>query len=150
MLHFCGFEAVFPTTGAKEGLHCFPRTAGKEGVHCPPGAPRWCGEKESACQCRRHKRCRFDPWVGKMPWRRKWQPTRVFLPGESHGQRNLVGYRPWGRRDSGMTEHTAVSGRHLTKCDLRAGVGSIGSQSPQGPCHLPCPTAGLQCSDPFI
>ena len=43
--------------------------------------------KESACQCRRCKRCRFDPWVRKMPWRRAWQPTPVFLLGESHGQR---------------------------------------------------------------
>jgi len=48
--------------------------------------------KESACQCRRHKRHRFDPWVGKIPWRRAWELTPVFLPGESHGQRNLVGY----------------------------------------------------------
>jgi len=40
------------------------------------------------------KRCRFDPWVGKTPWRRAWQPTPVFLPGESHGQRSLVGYSP--------------------------------------------------------
>ena len=38
------------------------------------------------------------PWVGKIPWRRKWQPTPVLLPGKSHGQRNLVGYSPWGRR----------------------------------------------------
>ena len=37
----------------------------------------------------------FDPWVGKIPWRRKWQPTPVFLPGESHGRRNLMGYSPW-------------------------------------------------------
>jgi len=45
--------------------------------------------KEPACQCRRRKRCRFDPWVRKIPWRRKWQPTPVFLePGESHGQRD--------------------------------------------------------------
>ena len=49
--------------------------------------------KESACQCRRH---RFDPWVGKIPWRRAWQPTPVFLPGESHRQRSLPGYSPWG------------------------------------------------------
>ena len=41
---------------------------------------------------------RFDPWLGKIPWRREWLPTPVFLPGESCGQRNLVGYRPWGRR----------------------------------------------------
>ena len=47
--------------------------------------------KEPACQCRRHKRCRFDPWVGKI-WRRAWQPTPMFLPGESHGRRSLVGY----------------------------------------------------------
>ncbi len=40
------------------------------------------------------KRCRFDPWVGKIPWRRKWQPTPVLLPGESHGWRSLVGYSP--------------------------------------------------------
>ena len=41
---------------------------------------------------------RFDSWVGKIPWRRKWQPTPVFLPGESHGQRSLEGYSPWGQR----------------------------------------------------
>ena len=46
-----------------------------------------------ACHCRRH---RFDPWVRKIPWRRKWQPTPVFMPGKSHGQRSLVGYSPWG------------------------------------------------------
>ena len=54
--------------------------------------------KEPACQCRRHKRLGFDPWVRKIPWRRKWQPTPVFLPRESHGQRSLVGYGPWGHR----------------------------------------------------
>ena len=42
--------------------------------------------KESTCQCRRHKSCKFDPWVGKIPWSRKQQPTPVFLPGTSHGQ----------------------------------------------------------------
>ena len=55
---------------------------------------------------RRHRRPRFDPWVGKMPWRREWQPIPVFLPGESHGQRNLAGYSPWGRKESDMTENT--------------------------------------------
>ena len=44
-------------------------------------------DKEPACQCRRPKRCWFDPWVGKIPWRSEWQPTPVFLPGESHGQK---------------------------------------------------------------
>ena len=45
-----------------------------------------------------------DPWVGKIPWRRKWQPTPVFLPGESHGRRSLVGYSPWDRKESDRTE----------------------------------------------
>jgi len=50
--------------------------------------------KEPACQCRRLKRCRFNPWDKKISWRRAWQPTPVFLPGKSHGQRNLAGYNP--------------------------------------------------------
>ena len=50
-------------------------------------------KKKSACQSRR---LGFDLWVRKIPWRRKWQPTLVFLPGKSHGQRSLVGYSPWG------------------------------------------------------
>ena len=48
----------------------------------------------------------FDPWVGKVPWGRVWQPTPVFLPGESHGQRSLMGYSPWGRKESDTTEAT--------------------------------------------
>ena len=55
-------------------------------------------------QCRRYRRCGFDPWVGKTPWRRKWQPAPVFLPGKSHGQRKLVGYRPWGHKELDGTE----------------------------------------------
>ena len=65
--------------------------------------PRWPNGKESTCQCRRRKRLGFSPWVGKIPWRRKWQPTPVFLPGESHGQRSLVG-SPWGRKESDTTK----------------------------------------------
>ena len=49
--------------------------------------------KESACKCRRHG---FSPWVNKIPWRKTCQPTPIFLPGKSHGQRRLVGYSPWG------------------------------------------------------
>ena len=48
------------------------------------------------------RRCSFDPWVGKIPWRRAWQATSVFLPGKSHGQRSLAGYSPWGDRESDM------------------------------------------------
>ena len=46
----------------------------------------------------------FDPWVGKIPWRRNWQPTPVLLPGKSHGRRSVVGYSPWGRKESDTTE----------------------------------------------
>ena len=62
--------------------------------------------KESTCQCRRCKRCGFNPWVEKIPWRRKWQPTPVFLPGEFHGQRSLTGYSPWGRKESDTTKRS--------------------------------------------
>ena len=58
------------------------------------GFPGGTSGKEFTHQCRRHKRHRFDPWVGKMRWRRAWQPAPVFLPGESHGQRSLVVYSP--------------------------------------------------------
>ena len=52
------------------------------------------------------KRLGFDPWVGKTPWKREWHPTPVFLPGESHGQRSLVNYSPWGHKESDTTEAT--------------------------------------------
>ena len=52
-------------------------------------------------QCRRPG---FDPWVGKVPWRRKWKATPVFLPAEFHGQRSLVGYSQWGYKKSDRTE----------------------------------------------
>ena len=70
--------------------------------------PRWLTGKESACQCRRHRRQRFSPWVRKIPWRRKWQPTPVFLPGKSHGQRSLVGHGPQGHKESDTTELLSV------------------------------------------
>ena len=71
-------------------------------IYFPGGA----GGKKPACQCRRCKRPGFNSWVGKIPWRRKWQPTPVFLPGESHGQKCLAGYSPWGPKESDMTEVT--------------------------------------------
>ena len=61
--------------------------------------PWWLRGKESACQCRRR---RLDSWVGRIPWRRKWQPTPIFLPGKSHGQRSLAGYSPWGCEREGQ------------------------------------------------
>ena len=62
--------------------------------------------KEPTCQCRRHKRQGFTLWVGKIPWRRAWQPTPVFLPGESHGQRSLAGCSPQSHIQSDRTEAT--------------------------------------------
>ena len=59
------------------------------------------------------------PGLGRFPWRRKWQPTPVFLPGESHGQRSLVGYSPQGRKESDMTERL-----HFTSLLLWQSVGS--------------------------
>ena len=59
--------------------------------------------KEHACQCRRCKRHGFDHWVRKIPWRRKWQPTAVFLPGEFHGERSLAGYSSWGHKELDMS-----------------------------------------------
>ena len=56
--------------------------------------------EEFARQCRSHRRCRFDPWVRKIPYRRKWQPTPVFLSGQCQGQKSLVGSSPWGPKES--------------------------------------------------
>ena len=62
--------------------------------------------KESTCQCRRHRRCRFDPLVRKILWKWKWQPTPIFLSGKFDGQRSLVGYSPWSQKELDMIEHT--------------------------------------------
>ena len=62
------------------------------------GLPCGAGAREPAGQYRTHERCEFDPWVRKILWRRKWQPTPVFLPGEFHEQRTLASYSPWGSR----------------------------------------------------
>ena len=77
---------------------CIP--VGENLLPCfPEDFPGGASGKESTCQCRTHKSCGFDPWVGKIPWRKAWQPTLVFLPGESLGQMSLVGYSPWGCKD---------------------------------------------------
>ena len=72
----------------------------------PP--PRWPSSKEPACQgriCRRHG---LNPWVGKIPCRRKWQPTPVFLPGKSHRQRSLVGNSLWDHAGSDMSKRLSM------------------------------------------
>ena len=58
---------------------------------------------------KRCKRCKLNPWVGKIPWRRKWQPTPVFLPGKSHGQRSLAGYSPGGLIESDTTKQLTTT-----------------------------------------
>ena len=73
----------------------------------------WLSGKESTWQCRRPG---IDPWVGKIPWSKKWQPTPVFLPVKSHGQRSLAGYSPWGRKRIGhdlTTKTTTIQNSDL-------------------------------------
>ena len=67
--------------------------------------PWWLSVKESASQCRRHG---IHPWLRKIPWRREWQLSPVFLRGKSHGQRRLAGYNPWGHKESDMTEQLST------------------------------------------
>ena len=76
------------------------------------GIPRWLSGKESVCQCRRRG---FDPWLG--PWRRNWQPTPVFLPGKSHGQRNLMGYYQWGHKELDTNKHSIVQNKSRSSTD---------------------------------
>ena len=95
---------VLPVQGTpKSLLQHHSRTGGTSG-------------KESACQCRRHGRHRFDPWVGKIPWRRKWQPILVFLLGKPQGQRSLAGYSLWSHKESDMTEHACT---HCISCTVQ-------------------------------
>ena len=74
---------------------------------CKKGFLSGAGGTELTCQCQRHRRLGFNPWAGEIPWIRAWQPTPVFLPGESHGQRSLAGDSLWGHKESDMTEVTA-------------------------------------------
>ena len=81
---------------------------------CVPGIYCVLSDDKVHLQCRRPG---FNPWVGKIPWRRKWQPTPpVFLPGEFSGQRSLAGYSPWGCKKSHMTERLT----HLFCCPLHS------------------------------
>ena len=77
------------------------------------GLPRWLSGKESVSQSSRH---RFNPWVRKIPWRRKWQPTLAFLPGKSHGWRSLAWCSPWGHKESDTNEQLAL---HYLECVFR-------------------------------
>ena len=104
-------------------------------VSPPSGFPRWRSGKKPTRHCRR---CRFDPWVRKIPWRRAWQPTSIFLPGEAHRQRSLVGYSPWGHKESDTTEHTHT---HYTSYPRVWGFEEDGL-----PCNYVVGTAGAPSS----
>ena len=70
------------------------------------GPPWWLRGKTICLQHRSYRRHEFDSWIGMIPWRRAWQPTPVFLRGESHGQRSLEDYSPWGHKELDTTEAT--------------------------------------------
>ena len=95
---------------------------GRGGAHClvlkplRGSFPGGTSGKEPACQCRRCKRYGFDPWMGKIPWRRAWQPTPVFLPGESPWTEEPGGLQSTGSQGVGhgwVTEHTHTRMRAL-------------------------------------
>jgi len=75
-----------------------------------PRFPSGSAGKEPAYQCRKLKRHGFGPGVGKIPCRRKWQPTLVFLTGKFHRQRSLAGYSPWGYKESDTAERACTTG----------------------------------------
>ena len=85
---------------------------------------------ESTCNAGDACRHGFDPWVGKIPGRRVWQPTPVFLPGESHRQRSLVGYSPWGHKESDTTE--AIEYAHGRQGEVVMGVQYSCLENPHG------------------
>ena len=80
--------------------------------------PPWVAQtvKNFCLQCRR---LGFELWVRKIPWRREWLPTLVFLPGECHGQRSLAGYSPWGHKESDATEQLTLPLIYLPKCNKK-------------------------------
>ena len=84
---------ALPSLGFSRQEHCVKVKSEREVAQSCPRYPGSSVSKETACRCRRPG---SNPWVRKIPWRRKWQPTPVFLPGKPHGQRSLVGYSPWG------------------------------------------------------
>ena len=91
-------------------------------------------------QCRRQKRCRFNPWVGKIPWRRTWQRTPKFLPGKFHQQRSLASYSLWGCKRVG---HDLVTEQQWNQADFRHSLSSSSlTEHPQWQpslFHLHCP-----------
>ena len=90
----------------------------------PATLPRWLSDKEFACHSRR---CGFHPWVGKIPWRRKWQPTAVFQPGKPHGQRHPVGSSPWGHKELDIPSALTITTPPSTGSPRTASTRILGS-----------------------
>ena len=99
-------EKPSPDTLALSPLTLLESWSWRDSNSCPWGFPGGTCGREHGCQHMRLKRWGFNPWVGKIPWRRAWQSTPGFLPGESHEQRSLTGYSPWGSKESDTTEAT--------------------------------------------
>jgi len=83
-------------------------------IYMDLGLPQWLSGFRICLQCRRHRRLRFDTWVGKIPYRRKWQSTPVLLPGKFHRQRNLAGYSPMGKKELDATKHLHEQTMHIS------------------------------------
>ena len=103
------------------------------------GLPMWHSGKESACQCRRHKTCRFNSWAGKIPWRRKQQLNPVFLPGKSHGQRSLVDSSTYCRKELDTTEYSRAHTHTHTHTEP-----TKHASSPDPKQHLGCLAGAMQ------
>ena len=88
----------------------------------PRGLPRRLSDKESVCWCRK---CKYNPWFRKIPWRRKWQTMPVFLPGKSHRHRSLAGYSPWGHKRTGYDLVAKQFYHRMQVSSMRAGTSSV-------------------------
>ena len=110
----------------------------------PAGLPGGTSGKEPACQCRKHKGYGFDPWIGTIPWRRAWQRTPGFLPGEAHGQRSLAGHSPWGLKESDAAEWLSM---HRPSCPASCSGNSAFSLHPVSVLSFSCPvvSGALRC-----
>ena len=106
--------------------------------------PCWLRRSRICLQCRRPG---FDPWVGKIPGRRKWLPTSVFLPGEFHGQRTLAGYSPQGCKKSDMAEQMSLSSVQFNHSVMSDSLRPHESQHARPPC--PSPTPGVHSESEF-
>ena len=114
-----------------------------------PVLPWWLSWLRVCLQCRRP---RFYPWVGKNPCRREWQPTPVFLPGKFQGQRSLVGYCPWGHKESDTTEQLHFTSLHFIppkSWPVEFFLGPLTLQPPLGGSHWFLWPQYYQCTDVF-